>query len=402
MKIAGIIAEYNPFHNGHKYQIEKTRELGATHIAVAMSGSFVQRGDIAVCSKWTRAKACLENGADLVVELPTTVSLSSANTFACGGVYILDNLNVDTLSFGSECGDINLIKKIAGMVNQAEASDEIKLLLDKGFSYPRALQASVSCLFGDKYATVMQKANNALAIEYVRAINAINPNMEPVTILREQTEHDSLITGDDIASATHIRHSIDNTTFDTVNLDCLMLERFMPKSSYNLLKNDIYNGLAPVFQSNIEKLLLFKLKTLSPDEFSELPDVSEGLENRLYKAAMSAVSINEYFDAVKTKRYTHARIRRIAYCALLGIKKLHQSLPPQYIRVLGANQRGFEILAKARKTSKIPVATKFATLYDRKPLGIDIDVLASDIYSLVQPNTQPGKQDFITNTIIKK
>lgn len=394
MKIAGIIAEYNPFHSGHKYQIEKTKEQGATHVVAVMSGSFVQRGDTAICSKWARAKMALENGVDLVIELPAIFALASANTFALGGVFLLNQMNVQMVSFGSESGDIETLVKTAQYINEAEASNNISFHLNKGESYPRAREIAVQELFGDEYAQIISKANNGLGVEYIRAIQAVNPMLEPFTLKRAQVEHDSGIAGVSIASASFLR--------EWIKQDIKIIEKYMPHSAFTILQAELAKGFAPVTQVNIEQAMMYRLKTMSSDELALLPDVSEGLENRLCKAAMGATSLNEFFEMAKTKRYTLARIRRIAFCALLGIQKRHQALLPQYVRVLGFNKKGTEILAQAKNTAKIPIGTKFADLYEKKPLGIDIDVKATDIFSLAQPNKQPSKLDFTQNVIALK
>ncbi len=387
MRIAGIIAEYNPFHNGHLYQLRQTLSQGATHTVAVMSGSFVQRGDVAVCSKWARAKMALLNGVDLVIELPTPYALSSANTFARAGVFLLNQL-------GDE-GDAKTLKKVAKSIAVAEQSREMSVFLKDGDSYPRAREKAVQKLYGDHYAEIMTKANNALGIEYLRAINQINPNIQAITIKREQAEHDSGIAGKDIASASYLRELVEKNEISS-------LKQFMPSSAFAVLENEIERGLAPVMQANLNQALLYCLRKKTLEEFSLLPDVSEGLENRLYRMAQIATSVEKFYDIVKTKRYTHARIRRIAYSALLDIQKENQIGMPKYIRVLGANEKGFEILAKAKETVSIPVATKFASLYEKSSPEIEIDIRATDIYSLAQPKVQPGKQDFINNTIILK
>lgn len=394
MKIAGIIAEYNPFHNGHLYQLLETKKSGATHIIAVMSGSFVQRGDIALCSKWARAKMALLNGVDLVVELPTPFALSSANTFARAGVFILNQLNANMISFGSEEGNIELLKQVTLNICNAENSQYIIDFLKQGISYPRAREKAINHMYGSDIGNIINKANNLLAIEYIKAINDINPLIKPITIKREQAQHDSNIIGDNIASASYLR--------ELVNLNQInKLSNFMPPISYEILEKEIANNLAPVSQKNIEQAMLYKLRIMSVDDFLNIPDVSEGLENRLYEKASKALSITEFFDLVKTKRYTHARIRRIAYNALLSINKDDQEYMPQYIRVLASNKKGFEILSNAKKSS-IPISTKFADLYKLSPIGIDIDVRATNIFSLAQPKITPARQDFFNNTIIIK
>ncbi|WMJ22476.1 nucleotidyltransferase [Paludicola sp. MB14-C6] len=393
MKVAGIIAEYNPFHNGHAYQIEQTKSQGATHVVAVMSGHFVQRGDIASYSKWARAKAALMNGVDLVVELPTIYALSSAQTFAQAGVTILNTLNVDMLSFGSESGDVSLLQQTANFIVEAETSNLMKEHLSRGVSYPKALEQTITILHGKTFAKVIQTANNSLGIEYLRAIQNINPSIEAITVTREQVDHDSKTAGETIASASYLREIMHEK-------ESIKIAQYMPTTAYEILKQEIERGFSPVDRQKLETLLLYQLRTMDKTDFLRLPDVSEGLENRLYQASQKATTLQQFYDMVKTKRYTLARIRRIAYCALLGITKEIQAIPPQYVRVLGCNQKGMEILRRAKKTTTIPIETKFATLKDQNPHALDIDIKATDIFSLVQPNIQPCNLDFTTNTVI--
>jgi predicted nucleotidyltransferase len=395
MKVAGIIAEYNPFHNGHAFQIEKTKEQGITHIVAVMSGNFTQRGDIACFSKWARAKAALHNGVDLVVELPTMYALSSAKTFAYAGVSICNELGVDAVSFGSECGDIALLTQTAHAVAKSLEHPTFKLSLANGVSYPRALEQTVSALYGKQYADILQTANNALGIEYLRAIQEINASITPMTVMREQVHHDSKQAGDTIASASYLREFI-------WGKEIVCCKPYVPESAYEIYKEETQNGFSPIRLDALELLLLQALRSMSIEQFQKLPDVSEGLENRLYQAAKQAVSLQQFYELVKTKRYTLARIRRIAFCALLGITKEMQAIPPQYIRVLACNKKGMEILRRAKMSATIPIETKFAKLAIRKLHGLTADIKATDMYSLLQPNTRPCNLDYYTNAIILK
>jgi len=395
MKISGIIAEYNPFHNGHKFQIEQTRRSGATHIVAIMSGSFVQRGDIAICSKWERAKACLLNGVDLVIELPVAYSLSTANIFAFASVFLLNQLNIDMLSFGSECGDVDLLIETANIIDSIDISQEMKNNLSTGISYPMARQKTIEYLYGEKFSKVIGSPNNVLGIEYIRAINNINPKISPVTIKREQVEHDSNTTKTGFASASKIRELLISGLTESTR-------EFMPQNSYDIIRKQIESNKSPIIQKNIEQAMLYQLRKMKAEDFSRLPDVCEGLENRLYKSAQKATSVEEFFHLVKTKRYTLSRIRRIAYCALIGITKENRQISPQYIRVLGANKKGMEIIRQANKTATIPIGTKFSDLYKQSPSDFDLDIIATDILSLATDEVSTCGQDFIEKTVIIK
>lgn len=395
MKIAGIVAEYNPFHNGHRFQIEQTRCSGATHIVAVMSGSFVQRGDIAICSKWERAKACVLNGVDLVIELPVAYSLSTANIFAFASIYLLNQLNINSLSFGSECGNIDLLIETAKIIETVDNSQEIKNILSEGVSFPVARQKAINELYGEKFSKVIGSPNNVLGIEYIRAINKINPQISPITIEREQVEHDSSTTITGFASASKIRELLIGGLTENSR-------EFMPQSVYDIIIKKIQENKAPISSKNIEQAMLYKLRKMTVEDFLKLPDVCEGLENRLYKSAQKATSIDEFFHLVKTKRYTLSRIRRIAYCALIGITKEIWKIEPQYIRVLGSNEKGMEIIKQAKKTATIPIGTKFADLYKLNPNNFTLDIRATDIFSLATYDVSPCGKDFTENTIIIK
>ncbi|MFZ2538643.1 MAG: nucleotidyltransferase family protein [Oscillospiraceae bacterium] len=395
MKIAGIVAEYNPFHNGHLYQIDKTRLTGATHIVAVMSGSFVQRGDIAIFSKWARAKAAILNGADLVIELPVQYALASANRFAKASIFILDQLKVNMISFGSECGDVSMLKETARLSILAESSDLMSECLSKGMSYPRALEEAITELYGYEYSKVIANPNNLLGIEYIKAINEINDKIESFTVIREQVEHDSNSTSDTISSASYMRELIEKADYE-------QLFKFSPKSAYDIYMSEIKEGIAPVLESRIETVILYKLRMMTLQQFSTLPDVNEGLENRLYRASRTAISLNEFYSLVKTKRYTLARIRRIVYSALIGITAEDTKISPQYIRVLATNKRGMEIIANAKAHATIPISPKFANLYKKSPVGIEFDITATNIASLASPQIGAGNGDFFNNTIVIK
>ncbi len=368
MKTAGIIAEYNPFHNGHKYHIEETRKItGAEGIITVMSGHFVQRGEYAICDKWSRAKMAISGGADLVVELPATYSCQSAEYFTKGAVSILESLKCDFLSFGTEADDTEEIIKIAEFLKNPD-NDFKKLLeenLQKGESYPRAL---ANALGNDAVNT----PNNVLAIEYIKQIK----NMKPVGVKRKGSLHDGK------GSASDIREKISNN--ENAN-------NLMPESSVEILENSYKAD-----RETYEKLVLYKLRTMTAEQLQNVPDVTEGLENRILQMCHKATNLDELCDMIKTKRYTMARIRRILNNALLGITKEDITKAPKYIRVLGMNKKGMEILSALRDITDIPIITKVADA--PKSTMLDIDINASNIYSLLTNN--PSMADFKTSPVI--
>ena len=246
MKVSGIICEYNPFHNGHYYHIKKTRENGATHIVAVMSGNFVQRGDVAVIDKFERAKAAVRCGVDLVIELPVAYSLSGAEGFARGAMYILNSMGcVDELSFGSESGDINKILSAVQASLACSQSQELKTLLDSGVSYPSAMHALAERKYGKQVGDVFQWPNNLLAIEYIKAISYLNSKITPFTITRKNAGHDQPGVICNFASASFIRENIKENAY----------EDLVPKVMYEILSDAVREGRYASF-ANLEKAIM--------------------------------------------------------------------------------------------------------------------------------------------------
>jgi len=372
MTTMAVICEYNPFHNGHKYQLtEHKKELGADSVICLMSGSFVQRGAPAVYDKWTRAKDAVENGADLVFELPVVYSAQSAQRFAYGAVKLLDKLGVvDYLSFGSECGNINALIATADIIH----SDDFKALLEEklktGISYPSARTEVLKENFPEVDKSLVDSPNNILALEYISALKEINSKILPKTIKRNL----------DFASATSIRDKMDKGE----SVDALI-----PTQTRKTYDKKAYDNL-----------VLYHFRKERLKALQKTCDMSEGLENKFKKASQISISCDELAEAVKSKRYTRTRINRICANSLLGIEDFHTEFEPQYARVLAFNERGQEILAKMKKASQIPVITKVA---DAKPdtnefkIMLEKDLLATDIYSIL--TDKPAGLDFKTSPI---
>lgn len=381
MKITGIIAEYNPFHNGHEYQLKELRKNCDGIIAV-MSGHFMQRGDIAVTDKWTRAKAAVLNGCDLVLELPVCYSLNSAENFARGGVELLEKLNVvDYLGFGSECGDTDkLISAAKIMINESSAvSDNVKKYADTGMSYPAAYAKAYE---GIVDAELLTEPNNILAIEYIKAIIRLDSEITPVTIKRIGASHDCDITISSFASASHIRDLIKS------NSD---YAKYVPLSAYN-----VYESADMAYDiSRLDSFISGTLRTCPVSRIENTYDVSEGLHNRIRAAAMNTSDFNSLCSAVKTKRYTMSRIRRVVLAAALN-------LPPAgeitYARVLAMNDNGRNILKEIKKNSNIEIITKTADARISPMLRADLS--ATDIFSLAAKDAKKGGRDFTTSPVV--
>lgn len=335
MTVAGIIAEYNPFHNGHAYQISKTREAGASHIVCVMSGNCVQRGEIALIDKHKRAKAAITGGADLVIELPVPFCLGTAPDFAKAGVEILSRMGcVDVLSFGSESGDEQELIALTEKIDSLSEND-IKSKMSEGLTYPQA----ISSLLGDDAAELLNGANNTLAIEYLRALKG--KGITPFTVKRT-APHDSNEFRSHFACASHIREMIRGSGDAS---------RFTPLS---LSRSDVTD------MKNIESAILYRLAMMSKEDLAAVP-YAEGLETRLYEASRNASTLAELYDSVKTKNITHARVRRAVMLSALGVTKDDMREVP-YARVLAMNGRGAEILSECKQTSQIAASASLASL----------------------------------------
>jgi len=391
VKIAGIIAEYNPFHNGHRVHVEKTRAAGFTHIAVVMSGPFVQRGEPAVLDKWTRARTAVEHGADLVIELPAVYALSSAPDFARGGVFLLREAGAETLSFGSECGDAALLADQASRLSAVEASDAMQSFLKKGMSFPRARQAAWEAVYAGSPA--FTNPNDLLAVEYIRAARETAPEMTFLAVERTGPAHDGESPEGSFASASFLRAQMDEP---------YRCAPYMPPKSYRAMSRLILENAAPVRMTEIERHILYVLRNMQTEDFAGLPDVGEGLENRLYRAARSAGSLTDFYALAKTKRYPHARLRRIACCAALGIQAGDKRKMPSYLRVLALNGRGAEILSECKRKTALPVGVNFADLYRMHPDGIETDLRAQELFALAQPEVPPYGRDFTEQVRLQK
>lgn len=401
MKIAGIIAEYNPFHTGHAYHIAQTRAaLGPESAVVAvMSGNWVQGAECAIADKWTRARLALLGGADLVLELPTLWAVSSAETFARGGVEILDACGVvDVLSFGSESGELEPLAQAAACLDTPAYRLELNALLPSGLSFPRCRQLAAQNLLGKEAAAVLASPNNNLGIEYLRAISRLGSAMAPMTVRREGAAHNSL-SQDRPAhlSATQVRACLRQGDRDTP-------APYLVPGALDLLTEPL-----PRLEENptAQRLVLARLRTMSELDWAALPDsgAGEGLPSRLVLAGRRAASLDEFYDIAKTKRYTHARLRRLALWAYLGLTA--QDRPPHvpYLRVLAFNARGQEVLARMRKTAQLPILVKPARARRLSPQAqrlFELEARCTDLYDLLRPDLTPGGREWRTSPCFQK
>ena len=387
MKICGIAAEYNPFHNGHKYHIEKTKELyGATHIIAVMSGNFTQRGDAALCDKYERTRMALENGADLVIELPVAYALGSAEQFAMGAVCILDALGcVDMMSFGSECGDISLLSETAGAVLYAQEQEEFFMSMRHGDTFPVALQKTIEKYYEDDVVEALTEPNNTLAIEYLKALGEIGSQIKPVTVKRVGAAHDSGSVSGGIASASFVRKGL---------LSGGDMSGFMPEG---VIRAD--TDFADIHR--LETAILAKLRTMTPPALEKAPNVLMGLENRIYKAVRVSDSLAELYALIKTKRYTMSRIRRIVLSEFIGIRKADTNSKPVYVHILGMNSKGREILSAAK--CSLPLDTSLKTLSSngrKERRAAHLEETAGDLYALAFEKRRVCGLDYTSKPVI--
>ncbi len=397
MKVMAIICEYNPFHNGHAYQLQKQKEeLGCEAIICLMSGSFVQRGEPAVVDKWARAKMALNSGCDLVLELPVLYSLQSAEGFAFGAVSLLTKLGFEGyLCFGSESGDITLLGEIAEAGFSPVYHEKLKEALKTGISYPKACAIALQDMIPEAEELV-SSPNNMLGIEYLRALAKTGSKLVPKTIQREFGLHDSFVAEKGFLSATAIRDLVQKGE---------EVSAYMPPKTFEILMDEITLGRGPVTKEGLNQLICYALRQTDAKTLSGISGVSEGLEHRLKDAAKTARSFQDIADTAKTKRYPYTRICRILMNILLGITKEDEQLSPAYARILGIGKKGREVLRLLKDTTTIPLVTKTAdfdfTGKEAKRL-FEIEEKATDLYALLYPNPTKEKNgmDFYRSPVI--
>ncbi len=374
-KVLGIIAEYNPFHNGHLHHLIESKKLVGA--------------DSSLIDKWSKAEMAIQNGVDLVLELPLIYSISSAENFAEGSIKILNSLKiVDCLSFGSELCDLEILNEFANVLYY-EPKEFVSLLnheLQKGFSYPKARENALLIYLNDirKYANVLTSPNNILAIEYLKALKKFKSPISPITIQRKKVGYNDTSIVDGFASATTIRKI-------ALTNDVWSLRKVMPKSSFDIMYECLRSGRTVPSLATFEREILYNLRRMTLAEIADLPDVSEGLEHLIKNAANSCNTIDELVNIIKSKRYTSTRLKRIFLYSLLGITKkdiqTSRKIDP-YIRVLGFNEKGKELLSAITHTNpKLDIITsvkKFIDTTSNRNLRIMLqkDIFATNIYTL--------------------
>lgn len=383
MKVLGIIAEYNPMHTGHIYHISKAKEItGCDTVIVIMSGSFTQQGNIAIINKFERAKQAIQNGVDLVIEIPSAFASSDAGNFAYKSVSILNDLNVDAICFGAETDNIERLKLISETLiyKDKEIWNEIKNELKKGISFAKARNNSLNKFLNEDDINIILSPNNILALEYLKTLKVLNSSIIPFAIYRE-SNFNSHILENCYTSSTSIRKALENKC----NLNDI--QKYIPENVSKYLKNNKI-----IFNNDFFEILKYKIISMNENDLKEINGVSEGIENKLKKEICNSYSYDEFLFKIKSKRYELSKIKRILVNILLNISKddfkLLKENNSNYAHILAFNHDKKDLLSHISNTSNIPVISSLnnktlSYLNKYQKLSLDIDIYASNIYSML-------------------
>ena len=386
MKTGAIICEYNPLHNGHLYHIQETKKAGITHLIALLSDDIVQRGDTALLHKFDRAALAIEAGADLVIELPVPYSCASAEFYARGAVQILHDLQIlDMLSFGCS-GKPDTLRKLAGLSLQLLTPDKIQNLLKTGCSYPAAVYQILSASLPPETAGLLLDPNNRLAVEYLKAMQKQQVSFSSLMIQRNSVMHDSPEASGIFASASFIRKQFFHQE---------TYQQYIPDFTAALLSERQKQGRTADFYQ-LEKIILYRMRMLSEQDFLSLPDMTPELAGR-FRKAQKQNSLDDFLNTVKSRCFTMARIRRILFYALAGIRKEDFQLSVPYARILAFNQNGTEILKKLKSQSRIPVGTSLSSLRKLSPEAerfAELETNTANLYGLAQKQICSAESEF--------
>lgn len=385
-KILTIISEYNPFHLGHLYHLQESiNSVNPDYKVAIISGNFVQRGEPSIMNKWERAKVALHAGFDLVIELPCIYSISSAENFANGAIKIANQIGTTYLSFGSEIGNIENLNKLSKLISQNENEyyKKIREKLSEGFSYPKSQELVINEMFSGEFENICSP-NNILGLEYLKSIQKINPNITAITIKRNS----------DFNSSSDIRTAL--------RKDKSIPTELLPGFSTTTIQENINSGKLVYSLKNFEKEILFSLRKMSISDITNIPDIPENLLNKFKTASNKCNSLEELISILKNKSITQARIQRILLYILLGITKQDMELSKQvtpYIRILGASQKGKELLSSIPNciTSVKPFENSCTS--NKLLRLLEIDKLATDIYTLAYTKDSKSNLDYTTPLI---
>ena len=390
MRITGIVCEYDPFHSGHRYLLDRARE-GSDAIVCVMSGNVTQRGGFAIVDKYARAEMALCGGADLVLELPYPYSSASAEFFASAGVSVLASAGVHRICFGSESGDVEKLRR-AALVTRTLATDGGAASTGSAEGYFSALGEAYLKTYGEEFCP---SSNDILGIEYCKAILGGGYAIEPMAIPRLGDGFRRCEVGDTpFASATALRKLIRNGSVDAIS-------PYVPEDTVRLLAEAVARGDAPVDVERLETAILSFLRLADPDDLQAIAELGNGLEHRLCEASKEATSLSELFSLAATKKYTDAKIRRAVLFAMTGVTYADLCAPVGYTTVLGANGRGCELLSLLRKREGgIPVVTKPSEGKNASPRQYALSFAADALFALAHPNRKPAGEWMRKNPII--
>ena len=401
MKITGIVTEYNPFHLGHSLHLQKSiDDTNSDGVICIMSGNFIQRGGPALIDKWNRAIMAVKNGVDLVIELPLIYSISSAEGFADGAIKILNSTKiVDCLYFGSEHGDISDLITLSRSLSFEDISfkNNLNYELDRGLPFHKARENALSLLHPNiNTKEILSNSNNILAVEYLKALIKNNSNITPYTLKRTGASYNDSEIKSSFPSATAIRHQLSKHNNIT------MLKNSLPLESYNYLDFLKKNNYEFVYPEDIFKYLKYKLLT-EGDKLAQLPEIKEGLDNKILKEVVHSNNLDELIMRVKSKRYTYTRISRILNSFFIGLEnypiKTLLKDDPKYIRPLAFNEKGSKILKEIKDKGNISIITKIPKHISDQTL--EIDLLGTRAYSILNPLISPI-DDYIKSPIFVK
>jgi len=413
MKVVGLIVEYNPFHLGHLYHLETAKKVTSSdYVICVMSGNFIQRGEPAMFDKWARTKMAILGGADLVIELPVVYGMSSAEYFAKAGVSLLCKTGiVDSLCFGSEIGSLEELRAIAEVLANEpyDYKSLLKKYLDGGISYPAAREKALLDYFKlagldyEHLSDYISKANNILGIEYLKALINMDSKIKAVTIKRQGSDYTDINLSGQFSSATSIREIIQTDGLNSA------IKSTISESTFNVIKEEVESGRGPIFTNYFDNIVLALLRRLGRDGLEHLPYMGEGLHNRLYKGLLKSSTIGELVDKSCTKRYTRTRVLRGIMHSLTGLqeedfKEFNSSGGPKYIRVLGFNSKGQQMLGEMKEKATLPVIIKTADytkiLDETGRKMFEIESASTDMYVLGYPTAKKGiGQEFTRNVV---
>lgn len=386
MSVTGIIAEFNPLHNGHKYLLSQAAGDGCT--VCVISGNWVQRGETAVAEKRIRARAALLCGADLVLELPVLWSMSTAQNFALGGISALRAVGCDRIMFGSECGDTSALIRASEILQSSEFSRKLSAPLQSGVTFAAARQTAAAELGLDP--EILRGANNNLAVEYISAAKRLGYQPEFTAVKRRGAAHDSTEEAE-FVSASLLRERLRCGDYS-------LCRRHMPQEVLELFSPESISDI-----SRLNTAILTVLRTKTLEELKALPDLSEGVENKLFSAIRLATSTQELYNMLKVKRYTLARIRRLVLSAFIGAESSLFMKPLPYVRVLGFNKRGEQLLKSRASGCDIPVVTRvreIEQLGSNAKAVLETEAKATDLFALSLNKPLPCGLEY-TSKLIK-